>query len=328
MKHVLLLGAGFSRNWGGWLANEVYEYLIGCSQVQRDPELRKIVTNNKFDFEAALGQLQANYRNAGSPEAKQRLLALQAAICEMFEQMDAAFTTRVEFEFQTHIQFMVRTMLARFDSIFTLNQDTLLDRHYLNDNIALSGNRRWTGWQLPGIRPIRDSAVNAFRQKITNYAPLSEPEFAVASNLQPLFKLHGAINIRSADGDQLLIMGNNKTGQLQTDPLLRWYFDEFERLLTEPIRLMVIGYSFGDQHINDVMIRSAQRRNLQLFIIDPHGTDAPALHNKTRGAPIYDKSQIEKELEPTFIGASRRPLTQIFGIDHAEHAKVSRFFAA
>ncbi len=91
MKHVLLLGAGFSRNWGGWLASEVYEYLIGCTQVRSDPELRKLVTNHKYDFEGALGQLQSNYRNAKTPEARQRLLALQSAVCEMFEQMEAAF---------------------------------------------------------------------------------------------------------------------------------------------------------------------------------------------------------------------------------------------
>jgi hypothetical protein len=29
MPHYLLTGAGFSRNWGGWLANEAFEYLLG-----------------------------------------------------------------------------------------------------------------------------------------------------------------------------------------------------------------------------------------------------------------------------------------------------------
>ena len=33
MPHQLLTGAGFSRNWGGWLANEAFEYLLGVPEV-------------------------------------------------------------------------------------------------------------------------------------------------------------------------------------------------------------------------------------------------------------------------------------------------------
>jgi hypothetical protein len=33
VSYILLTGAGFSRNWGGWLANEAFEYLLGCSEI-------------------------------------------------------------------------------------------------------------------------------------------------------------------------------------------------------------------------------------------------------------------------------------------------------
>ncbi len=36
MTHIALLGAGFSRNWGGWLATEVLGELLG--RVIGDPE--------------------------------------------------------------------------------------------------------------------------------------------------------------------------------------------------------------------------------------------------------------------------------------------------
>ena len=29
MTFILRTGAGFSRNWGGWLASETFEYLLG-----------------------------------------------------------------------------------------------------------------------------------------------------------------------------------------------------------------------------------------------------------------------------------------------------------
>jgi len=49
----------------------------------------------------------------------------------MFSHMDKAFVD-VPFEFQNNdTEFMARTFLTRFDAIFSLNQDLLLERHYL-----------------------------------------------------------------------------------------------------------------------------------------------------------------------------------------------------
>jgi hypothetical protein len=36
MPDILLTGAGFSRNWGGWLADEVFDYLLGCPEMNED----------------------------------------------------------------------------------------------------------------------------------------------------------------------------------------------------------------------------------------------------------------------------------------------------
>jgi hypothetical protein len=41
MSLILLTGAGFSRNWGGWLAAEVFEYLIGQDDLH--PRTRDIL---------------------------------------------------------------------------------------------------------------------------------------------------------------------------------------------------------------------------------------------------------------------------------------------
>jgi hypothetical protein len=40
MKRILLTGAGFSKNWGGYLAREVWERLLGHHAVRSDPVLR------------------------------------------------------------------------------------------------------------------------------------------------------------------------------------------------------------------------------------------------------------------------------------------------
>lgn len=61
MTRVLLLGAGFSRNWGGWLASEAFEYLLGCPEVAARPLLRDMLwqCQGKGGFEAALGPVTA-----------------------------------------------------------------------------------------------------------------------------------------------------------------------------------------------------------------------------------------------------------------------------
>jgi hypothetical protein len=42
-KHVPLLVAAFSRNWGGWLASEAFEYLLGRPEI--DDPLRQLFCN-------------------------------------------------------------------------------------------------------------------------------------------------------------------------------------------------------------------------------------------------------------------------------------------
>ena len=43
MNCVLLIGAGFSRNWGGWLSGEVFEYLLGCPEIKNDHYLKELM---------------------------------------------------------------------------------------------------------------------------------------------------------------------------------------------------------------------------------------------------------------------------------------------
>jgi len=84
---------------------------------------------------------------------------------------------------------------------------------------------------------------------------------------------------------------------------------------------MVIGYSFGDEHINVAIRDAAEKGTLKLFLIDPSGVD---VLTKNRLAP---PGYMFEKLQPHLIGASRRLLSEIFGGDMVEHGKVMRFFA-
>ena len=90
--------------------------------------------------------------------------------------------------------------------------------------------------------------------------------------MQPLYKLHGSSNWWNDTGERLLVIGNRKTGSIDRFPVLRQYHDEFAARLCEgSAKLMVIGYSFQDEHINAVIERASRLHGLWTYIVDPSG---------------------------------------------------------
>jgi len=322
-KFILLLGAGFSRNWGGWLASEAFEYLIGCPEI--DGAIKRLLWKykNKGGFESALAELQHEGKNSPGHQ----LDLLQQALRKMFADMDAAFRD-INFEFQNfrenliHREYTVSKFLTRFDAIFSLNQDLLLERHYLNENIALHSDGRWAGGQLVGVRP-KHAISPLFESRLLG-RQTPDPQRVIESNTQPYFKLHGSSNWFVSDTQDLLVMGANKSAAIAKYPVLKWINSQFESALSVPnTRIMVIGYSFSDEHINDVILSSVVNHQAELFIIDPLGVDVV---NSNRDAAIPSLSDFAQQLQSSIVGASRRSMREIFGGDHAEHAKVMRFF--
>jgi len=128
-NHVLLLGAGFSRNWNAPLAAEVANSLL--EEVGADAHLQSLLRRHSKNFENALSEVQRDYLHAvSSVEAKERLDRLQGAIATMFGRLNATFEPPREFEFCNEREYSVSRFLAMFDSIFNLNQDLLLEMRY------------------------------------------------------------------------------------------------------------------------------------------------------------------------------------------------------
>jgi len=321
VKHVLLLGAGFSRNWGGWLANETFEYLLGCPEI--DVSLRNLLWTHRLGggFEDALAELQQEYLRRRDTISHERLSKLQNSISLMFSDMDKAFSGLEDLEFSKNTSFSVRMFLSQFHAIFSLNQDLLLERHYLSNRGALV---RWTGTYIPSVRPIRKDARALSEIYTDGWSPhLSEPD--IQADKQPVFKLHGSSNWFDTDGQQLLVMGGNKAEAIQRHPILIWNHKQF-RMYLEGVhtRLMIIGYGFRDTHINQTIIEAAKGRGLEIFIIDPFGLDVIDEH---RQHTIYSPGPLVSGLKDCVVGASRRSLSEIFRGDGVEHAKLMRFFA-
>jgi hypothetical protein len=129
------------------------------------------------------------------------------------------------------------------------------------------------------------------------------------------------------DGEQLLVLGADKSKTIASHEVLRWYLKLFDEELTRPVKLMVIGYGFRDQHINQALLTGARAGHLKLGLIDPLGPRALDQNYTTRGGAIYVRSELDETLSPTLICTSNRALSETFGKDRVEHAKIMRFFA-
>ena len=241
----------------------------------------------------------------------------------MFNEMGSGFRQRRDFEFQTDVRYMVKTFLAQFDAIFTLNQDTLLEQHYLDGMVG----GKWNGTRIPGIAPL--GAASAYSNPHAKTAPQQPdpPNFKIVPGFQPYIKLHGSCNWNDGpSGGRILVMGGKKAGSIDRFQLLAWYHREFKQYLQRPdARLMVIGYSFSDEHIN-ITIAEGVEKGLKLFLVDPLGVDVLDKRQKEPvGRPVRD--EFMAKLAPNIMGASRRPLTSIFNDDVVEHGRVMKFFA-
>ena len=322
MPRFLLLGAGFSRNWGGWFASEVADDLLWRLRAQ--PQLCEILVDR--GFEDAIHEIQTRFRaNNG---ALNDLLALQAAIEQTFRAMNLAFVERPALNFSNDAAFSVIDFLARFDAIFTLNQDLLLEMHYLG--VELANRRQWNGIQWPGVRALPGAAhagTPLGRRKMLDQRRTTVQEAPTIENgLQPIFKLHGSSNWYEGEGANrppMMVIGGEKRRAIEANPLLSFYGEYFrDRLREQNALLMTIGYGFADEHVNDAICDAHDTgNNFGLFVVNSSGRKV--LDKRDPRAQIQDHPG---RLMVRYVGGSSRPLSATFAGDLLEHAKLLRFF--
>lgn len=324
MSLILLTGAGFSQNWGGWLASEVFEYLLGCPELDDGMKFRLWQTKNyrNGNYEDTLAEMQVGAATDGrlAPQVEK----LRSALVGMFNAMGNAYAS-VPFEPAGAVpERQVRTLLNKFDAIFTLNQDTLLERHYLSPgDMQETPVRRFDEGYLPGLKPVGSPTGNPGFDKLQMLQPdgtVPDINIAARARQQPYYKLHGSMTF-VGDSGRIFIAGGNKPAEINRYPLLRRYHEIFAHHVFGA-RLMVIGYSFNDGHINRVIMDAAKKGGLRLFIVDPQGVD---VLDKNRGAAIHTVHELMETIGPSIAGASRRSLLRTLGSDAVEFEKIWRF---
>ena len=304
-QHTLLTGAGFSRNWGGYTALEMMGQILNHLQ---DNEEARIFWLEMPSFEEGLARARAG---EVSPDALQYM---ESAVLEAFKSLDRQLQG-----FNGPWFHGVEKLLSQFywrapsgitldtGYLFTLNQDLLVERRFCNASVFHVRDP-----SLPGVRPkpnARFFSCNTPNEYEAIVATVEgDPnDIRLKKNINYI-KLHGSFNWRSKTGTKLMVLGNKKAGQITELPLLGWYHEVFENVLSAgDIRLMIVGYGFGDEHINEVIAQGIREHGLRIFVWDrQHGFDW--IKSKHAGDDIVSG----------LIGTESREMIEVFPRTQAE----------
>jgi hypothetical protein len=178
--------------------------------------------------------------------------------------------------------------------IFTLNQDMFFERYHNRANITV----------VPGL----PDHLNRFRDADQHSTDFSL-RLPAADELEPkkreLFrkgfaqiayvKLHGSQGWLSHDGSDVMVIGTQKASRIESEPLLKWYISLFEQVLNKSdTRLLIVGYGFGDIHINRCLV-NAIGNGLKLYVISPQSPQdfknqfKPPVHGNFMKKPLGDE---------------------------------------
>jgi hypothetical protein len=290
-NRFLLTGAGFTHNFGGPLASELWAMIMNHPRIQQTPTLRQLLLQN-FDFEDVYNSVMEGLYPVDVKES------LERAVNEVYDAIDEIIR---DYRFTTESRFSVniyklQEFIAAFSGsrkrpgfFFTLNQDLFVERHYYN------GPRP----QIPGVQRRQDWFSSTFRMPLapSDYCLVpSQSELreqknnSLSSNKFYYLKLHGSSNWKSSLRPRQMVIGRAKEIQINIEPLLGWYFEIFETILNNgDARLLVIGYGFADTHVNDVIANAVTRNALRLYILSPEspGTFNQNLQKQHRGVEIW-----------------------------------------
>ena len=265
-------GAGFTKNFGGLLAKEMWSKIFNHSQVQSQPRLRELILND-FDYESIYHKI---INGDFTGEEKNSINAAIYHAYQVLDDISRQWTFSNGAPNPVNI-YGVNKFIERFAGdqkewgfFFTLNQDLFVERHFstLNALFIHPGVHRIPNVHkttirlpiekedfifIPTLGELKDHKVNSLSRNAIHYV-----------------KLHGSFGWKSSKGGDSYVIGKEKEKHVTEEPLLSWYFELFKNALSESNRkLMLIGYGFRDRHINEVIANSVNNNGLKLFIISP-----------------------------------------------------------
>ncbi|MEO8401065.1 MAG: hypothetical protein ABI597_04615 [Gammaproteobacteria bacterium] len=269
-KKILLTGAGFTHNFGSPLASEMSGLIFNAVSSK---ELRDILRED-FDYESLYQRVIQSQDY--SVEMKHEF---SSAVSGAYNKIDKLITNRPLSEILDVGRFV--EFISWFDKIrgggfiFSLNQDLLIENHI--NNHTLYTLQIMLALQSP-IVDVSNSYANPIASRKFNYIIGDKDVDETITEFNKKFskdeasiyyiKMHGSQNWFRQDDQQIMIIGHGKRDRIKSDKLLAWYADIFKnQLALNDTKLLIIGYGFGDEHINQEIYNN--RDNLSMYVVNP-----------------------------------------------------------
>jgi hypothetical protein len=312
---ILLTGAGFSKNFGGILGRDMYYEIFNNSLIQESKSLRSLLQSD-YDFESAYSEVVGT-KGRYSPEDQD---IMRRVVEEAYKSMDETlrdwvFTGNNPYPVNPYKLFgdlFTKILAGNANTgtkglFFTLNQDLFMERHY--------------GYRWPGIPNFSQDFYGGIggKQVLRSFVTVPNDEAImkkakedfVGSN-QLYIKLHGSYGWKSSDGSNNMVIGRDKMGLIAGNLILFWYFEIFARALFEGNKkLLIIGYGFGDEHINKLLVEAIQKHGLKIYIITTQSIDDLRVY-------LEEKHGYALSLMDGISGYFRHSLLEIFPADQSE----------
>lgn len=272
-RAIFLTGAGFTHNFGGFLARSMWAEIHNRIQQSGEPRLIQLI-KSRFNYE----ELYHTVVN-GKDYTLHEKSAFIDAVLKAYEALDGLVrdynnrylnTTFIDLD-------RVNDLIARFAGqsnekgfFFTLNQDLFVERYYSSQQKLV-----YPGVSVNYIRFNNGRDKELVQEDLARIPTQQEELQRHKSELKSLggfyyVKLHGSYDWRDSNNQKKLVIGVTKDEQIKTEPILSWYFELLEEVLSLPERrLLIIGYGFRDQHINEVLAKSVIDSGLKIFIVNP-----------------------------------------------------------
>lgn len=313
-ERILLTGAGFTHNIGAPLAKDMWAEIFNNKSIQTEPRVRSLMLND-FDYESVYySVMEGNF----TEDEKD---AINEAVYNAYVNLDYivrnwCFTADSPYPVNSH---KVSELISRFSDnnfqgyFFTLNQDLFIERKYLGQQKCSSPGIRWEPeFMMHNMRDLELSEKEFCR--LPDKDELKEKKEEILKTCKFLYiKLHGSYGWLSYDGSKKLVIGGRKEEQIQKEPLLTWYFEIFKNVLSQPEHhLLIIGYGFGDEHINKIIADAVEQSGLKIYIVSPKPVDE-----------LYDKkfiamdSKIKDRIWSGLSGYFQCTLVQMFPPDQS-----------
>jgi len=273
---VLLTGAGFTKGFGGHLASEMWAAIFSQPEIQKHNNLRNALLKS-LDYEWVYDQVLFP-KEKGLTFTDDEKIALVNAVHKAYEDMHRSICQDGSPIEQSSASGACSLFITRFSGrgekrgfYFTLNQDLFTERFYSNSNqmINLPGlnAEKWFNGRLGSKLDLGDWV------RLPDDVSLEKVKAASLRKGSGNFvyiKVHGSYGWKAQDGSNVMVMGRAKTEIIEREPLLRWYWDLFKSVLQRyEQKLVVVGYGFRDDHVNQVIADAINRFKLRFYVILP-----------------------------------------------------------